>query len=87
PSPSYVTNPNPTKFDSFDHESADEKGILGNGSLSIEKLGVNNSPKLVVPLASGATLRNTVHEKNTMNGLFACDHDSNMYNKSISVFF
>ncbi|CAF3389871.1 unnamed protein product [Rotaria sp. Silwood1] len=57
PSPSYVTNPNPTKFDSFDHESADEKGILG----------VNNLPKLVVPLASGAALRNTVHEKNTMN--------------------
>ncbi|CAF3591311.1 unnamed protein product [Rotaria sordida] len=67
PSPSYVTNINRRKFDSCDLESADEKGILGNGSRSIEKLGVNNSSNIIVPLVSVSTLRNTMNDKNVMN--------------------
>ncbi|CAF2414669.1 unnamed protein product [Rotaria sp. Silwood2] len=67
PSPSYVTITNQSKFDSFDLESADDKGILINRSLSIKKRDINNSSKPVVPLAPASIICNTTDEKNTMN--------------------
>ena len=64
---------NQRRFDPFDLESADELGILGDGSRSAQKLDIQNAAK---QLASTTFLPDRPnYERNIMNGLFACNSD------------
>ncbi len=73
PSPSYITSTFQQKPGSFDFDSVDEIGILGReyplaGNLEPT---VTSNKNLSVPTVTNSL---DADAKNTMNGLFACDH-------------
>jgi hypothetical protein len=70
---------------SFDLESADEIGILGNGLRSVQKLDANILSNDLLPPATVSTISSNVDENNTMNGSFACDHRFDVYNESTNI--